>query len=75
VCDNGNVVVLPTWSGLFDHLSNLCQILLPWLQDLASSITFVVNFVNKRRHGIFPMANVKVARQMRKFDKVISGDP
>jgi hypothetical protein len=60
LCDKGSVVVLPTWCGLRNSKYDLCQGLLLWLDDLASSTTSMVEFVQKKRHGIFPMANVEL---------------
>jgi hypothetical protein len=57
--DNGNVVMLPTWSGFLSQQTNLYHSLLPWLQDLASSDASIAKFVNKKKHGLFPVPNIE----------------
>jgi hypothetical protein len=72
--NNGNVVVLPTWFGFLEEQTTLYDSLLPWLQDIASSDASVPELVKKKRHGLSPVPKIEFSRQMRTFQKIISGN-
>jgi hypothetical protein len=75
LCNNGNVVVLPSWYDFLSQQSTFCDSLLPWLWDLSSFTKSVVDFVNKRKHGISHVPSIKFSRQMTEYDKVIGRAP
>jgi hypothetical protein len=45
LCDNGNVVIVPSWAGLLPRNPPLCDSLLPWLRDLSSSLMSVADLL------------------------------
>jgi hypothetical protein len=73
LCDNGNMLLITTWFGFINEQTTLCENLLSWLQDLASSDASVPELVKKKRHGLSPVPNIEFSRQMQTFKKIISG--
>jgi hypothetical protein len=71
LCDNGNVVVLPTWGGPLMKQMYLRHSLLPQLQDLTSSDELIAKLVRKNRHGLSPVPSLEFFWKMRLFEKVI----
>ena len=72
LCDNGNVVIVPSWVGFLTGQLALCDSLLPWLRDLSSSTMSVADFINRKRYGLFLAPSVEFSQEMKEYDVIIA---